>query len=387
MPTKIEAHAVPEQDVQSVLRRLDILVADGLRGLGGRKDGEPIRELHLELTHRCNLRCVMCHHWEMQFKDPASVKREMGLEQIRKLVGQSCLLDGVRTVVVSGGEPMLHADFDLIMACLAGRFPDAELTVLTNLWNEELVRRRVSALREHGVSKLSLGSSLDGLAETHDSVRGRQGAFQRLVETAGMLRRDFPQISFGFNFTVIPRNCRELWPAYRFVTEDLGAWFCAQLVVNHQGYEAPETFQWKPAQLHEVADQIDRILADICRKNNALEHLVRGEERQYKWLWERLLYWRYLQRYALKPKRFFKDCMAGQRFAMFDPEGNLFYCPVNKHRFIGNVLEKPLDLLWTSQKAAEERAYVDSCRCDCWLNCISNPILERLMTKALDSGS
>ena len=92
-----------------------------------------------------------------------------------------------------------------------------------------------------------------------------------------------------------------------------------------------------------------------------------------------MLYWWYLRKYGRKPERFFKDCMAGQRYAMFDPEGNLFYCPVNKHRKIGSVKEKSFDEIWTSGKADSERKFVDSCQCHCWLNCISNPILDRLV--------
>ena len=71
--------------------------------------------------------------------------------------------------------------------------------------------------------------------------------------------------------------------------------------------------------------------------------------------------------------------MAGQRYAMFDPEGNLFYCPVNKHRPVGNIRQKSFDEIWSSSKAQAERDYVESCKCDCWLNCIANPILDRAM--------
>ena len=376
---------IPDE-LRPILRQLDLWVEQGLLALGDHKDGEPIRELHLELTYRCNLKCIMCHHWEMPFKDPASVKREMDLGAIRALVAGSKLLDGVRQIVLSGGEPMLRADFDDIVACLAERFPEADITILANFWNTELVRRRVVALRERGVKRFFLGSSLDGVGEAHDRIRGQKGAFEGLVKTVEMLRRDFPDIGFSFSLTVTPKNHEQLWPTYEFVA-GLGVGFGAQIVVNHQGYEAPETFEWKRKELDEVAVQIDRILLDIARREKAMERIVTGKEGESRWLWDRLLYWWYLRKYALKPERFFKDCMAGQRFAMVDPEGNLFYCPVNKHRQIGNVREKGLDALWRSKKADDERAFVDSCQCDCWLNCIANPILERLTSKALGNGS
>lgn len=372
-------------ELRFLLPQLQAWVEKGLSQLGDRKDGGPIRELHLELTHRCNLKCIMCHHWEMPFRDPASVQREMGLAEIRKLVAESNLLQDVRTVVLTGGEPWLRTDIVDIVAFLSGHYPRASIGVLTNFWNTEMVRRRLREIRERGVRNLWLGSSLDGLEDTHDNIRGQKGSFKGLVETAGMMRREFPDIHFSFSFTITPKNFRELWPTYRFVTEDLGLWFGAQMVVNHQGLQAPETFQWKEEELAEVEGHMNLILADIARREGALARILQGREHESLGTWTRLLYWWHLRKYARRPERFFKDCMAGQRYAMFDPEGNLFFCPVNKHRTIGNVRQRSFDEVWTSEKARSERGYVDSCRCDCWLNCIANPILDRLMERALST--
>lgn len=365
----------------ALFERLQALVAKGLARL--EKDGarEPIRELHIELTHRCNLRCVMCHHWETPFKDPGSVVREMSLPDIERVVSGSKLLDQVEIVVLTGGEPLLRADIAPIARYLSDRFPRATIGVLTNLWNTELLRRRLGEFRDQGVDRLWLGSSLDGVGEKHDEVRGREGAFEGLVETVGLLRRDFPAVQFSFSFTITPRNARDLWRAYRFVA-DQGLWFGAQMVVNHKGMEAPETYAWKEEDLEAVRSQIDLILLDLCARERAFERLER-EEADSLWLWTRLLYWWYLREYAANPRRFFRDCMAGQRYAMLDPEGKLFFCPVNKHRVVGDAREKGLDAVWNSPVAEKERAYVESCACDCWLNCIANPILDRALAFAV----
>jgi MoaA/NifB/PqqE/SkfB family radical SAM enzyme len=370
--------------VDWALKSLEKWVAAGLKELGGRKDGQPIRELHLELTHRCNLKCVMCHHWEMPFDDPASVKREMGLAQIKGFCDEAKLLDDVQVIVLTGGEPWLKTDIVDIAAYLRGRFPGASLGILSNFWNTEMVRRRLKELDARGVKKLWLGSSLDGLEDTHDEVRGQPGAFRGLMDTVAMLRRDFPGLDFSFSFTITPRNYKELWDTYRFVT-DQGLWFGAQMVVDHEKFEAPESFTWTKEQLAEVDAQIDRVILDLAVRHGALQRIVKGEERESLWLWTRLLYWWYLRKYAAKPERFFSDCLAGQRYAMFDPEGNLFFCPVNKHRTVGNVNEAKFDALWTGKAAKDERAFVDSCKCDCWLNCIANPVLDRAV--ALGTGS
>ncbi len=386
---EIEAPArAPRAQDALVLKALDGWVRSGLERLGKRETGRggPIEELHLELTHRCNLRCLMCHHWEQPFRDPASVKREMDLGAIQRLVDGAERLKDVKIVVLTGGEPMMRSDIGDIVEFLAGRYPAASVGVLTNFWNAELVRRRLSEWRSRGLlGRLWLGSSLDGVGAAHDEVRGQQGAFEGLVKTTALVRREFPEVSFSFSFTITPRNYRELWPTYQFVARE-GLWFGAQMVVNHQGLKAPETYEWKPEELDEVERQIDSILADLAVREKALDRIVSGQERQALWLWTRLLYWRYLRKYARRPERFFKDCMAGSRYAMFDPEGNLFFCPVNKHRTVGNALREKFDLVWASAKAEEERRYVESCRCDCWLNCIANPILDRVVAQGLGVG-
>ncbi|HVA65849.1 MAG TPA: radical SAM protein [Elusimicrobiota bacterium] len=355
----------------------------GVARLDGKKDGQPIRELHLELTHRCNLKCVMCHHWEMPFKDRESVKREMNLAQIRSFVEGSQRLKDVEIVVLTGGEPWLRTDIVDVAAFLSSHYPKASLGILSNFWNTEMVRRRLNELRARGVKNLWLGSSLDGLEEAHDEVRGQKGAFKGLMETARMMRAEFPEVHFSFSFTITPKNYRELWPAYELVS-GMGLWFGAQMVVEHQKFEAPETFSWTDGQLSEIEGQIERILRHLADENLALERLMQGKDRESLWLWTRLLYWWYLGKYARKPERFFKDCLAGQRYAMLSPEGDVFFCPVNKHRTIGNVKEASFDGVWDSRKAESERGYVDSCQCDCWLNCIANPVLDRAM--ALGTG-
>jgi MoaA/NifB/PqqE/SkfB family radical SAM enzyme len=373
----------PDSRLLEITRLLEGHVQRGLDGLGGRKDGQPIRELHIELTHLCNLRCTMCHHWEMPIKDPSSLKREMNLEQIRTLVTGSKKLKDVEIVVLTGGEPMLRADIVEIVAFLANHYPRASIGVLTNLWDTDLVRRRLAAFHANGASRIWLGSSLDGLESAHDEVRGRKGSFQGLLDSVKMLRAEFPKTDFSFSFTITPRNYQQLWSTYRLVS-DMGLWFGAQMVVNHQEKEAPETYSWEPDQLRAIEAQIDLILLDLCHKEKAWERLNDGAPGEHLWLWTRLLYWWYLKKYAHKPERFFKDCMAGQRYAMLDPEGEVFFCPVNKHRDVGNVLTQSFDELWTSKKAEDERAFVDSCKCDCWLNCIANPILDRSMAIAME---
>ncbi len=262
------------------------------------------------------------------------------------------------------------------------RCPRAEIIALTNFWNTGHLALKLRELGERGLfarggpSRLKLGSSLDGLEKTHDLVRGQAGAFAGLVRSVKTLKAEFPEISFGFTFTMIPRNAGELYDVYRFVTRELGVGFGAQWAVETAGIEP---IVWSPEARESGLRGIRRIAEDICAGHSAAARMRGPERRESAGLWSELLYWRYLEEYGRDARRFpfFLRCTAGERHVMVGAEGEVFYCPVNRTRTIGNVRETPLDEMWKSPKAAEERAFVASGKCHCWLRCVSSPAVNR----------
>jgi MoaA/NifB/PqqE/SkfB family radical SAM enzyme len=157
-------------------------------------------------------------------------------------------------------------------------------------------------------------------------------------------------------------------------------WFGAQKVVNHQGLEA-EKYSWTPAARRTALAGIDRIISDICAENGAFEKLLAARESETPWLWSSLTYWIRLREYLVRPRRFMGDCCAGARYAMLSPDGELFFCPVLKHRTAGNVLKDGFDAVWTGPRAGAEREFIAKKACHCWLHCTANPIIEASMTR------
>ena len=341
---------------------------------------QPIREFYFEITHRCDLRCFMCEHWEIEKNDPGSVGRELSVSEIESAVGSSRLLDPVEQVVVTGGEAWLRSDSARIVAVLSRRFPSARLIVLTHLGNGGLLKRRLRELQDLGVGKIHLGSSLDGLGSTHDSVRGRAGVFSSLIETVGMLRRDAPGLSFGFTFTITPRNYGQLEETFRFVTEELGCDFGAQFVVQTDGIEE---IVWPEGADAAINAQIEKIIARLCARESSrrdVEELLNGGGRTGLHLWRELVYWSRLRRIGVAREDLMNECFSGSRYAMLDPEGDVFFCPVGRKRIIGNVRARPFDEIWGSEAAELERARIASCQCKAWIRCIANPVVDRLLT-------
>jgi cyclic pyranopterin phosphate synthase len=133
----------------------------------------PWRDLRISLTDRCNFRCGYCmprsrfgpgHRFLPQ-------ARLLNFEEIAQVARQALAL-GVRTLRLTGGEPLLRRDLPQLIAQLAalrtldGTPPDLALTT-----NGSLLAAQAQALRDAGLNRLTV--SLDAL---DDAV------FQRMNE-------------------------------------------------------------------------------------------------------------------------------------------------------------------------------------------------------------
>lgn len=333
---------------------------------GGTENG--ICEFHLEVTHHCNLRCPMCHHWRMK-----SSAKEITPSELAALLDGSSYLRGIKIAVLSGGEPLLRPDLPELAAVITERFPGISLGILTNLSDTALLMRRIDECLKKGVSRLWLGSSLDGIGAMHDRARGTQGAYSQTMKSVKELRAIYPAMDISFNFTLLPFNAGSLVETY-LAAKEMKVWLGAQKVVNQAGLKA-RRYSWDAKSLRTALAQIDWVIADICAANNAFEKLMAGKESETPWLWETLLYWTRLREYMVRPRRFMGDCCAGKRYAMIAPDGELFFCPVRKHRTVGNVLRDGFDAVWTGKKAGAERKIIAAARCHCWLHCTANPVI------------
>lgn len=133
-------------------------------------------EVGLQLTHRCNLRCVHCYQWnETGLFQPLPAEQQRGELELRVLERVLAETAAARSkLYLWGGEPLLHSRFDEI-ARLIARSPRAVNLCTNGL----LIERHLEPLRSLG-PELVLFVSLDGLEPQHDAMRGR-GTFARIV--------------------------------------------------------------------------------------------------------------------------------------------------------------------------------------------------------------
>src|SRR5579871_6998782 len=161
--------------------------------------------LVLNVHSRCNCRCVMCDIWKttesLQLR-PTDLERQ--LDSIRSL--------GVRWVVLTGGEPLLHSHLDRLVAIL--RKENIRITLLTT----GLLLKRHASMVASNFSDVII--SLDGPPEIHDRIRRVTNAFASLQEGIASLRAHNPLIEIGLRMTVQRANHAQLRAAVE-VAKDL----------------------------------------------------------------------------------------------------------------------------------------------------------------------
>lgn len=142
-------------------------------------------------TSRCNLRCGICGYGQ------ATGGLDLPYSLVKRLSSELTEA-GVKTVYLSGGEPLLHQDFDALLATLL----DAGLNVRLSTNGTLLTPARINGLRR--LTDISI--SLDGPAEIHDQIRGVPGSFDRAVRGIRALRDCAPETEICLSLTLMPEN-------------------------------------------------------------------------------------------------------------------------------------------------------------------------------------
>jgi cyclic pyranopterin phosphate synthase len=120
--------------------------------------GRPLETLRISITDRCNFRCVYCMPKEVYGRDHAFLERKelLSFEEITRVTRVFAGL-GVRTVRITGGEPLVRRNVEQLIAMLA-EIPDLELALTTN---GALLPQKAEALAQAGLSRVTV--SLDSV--------------------------------------------------------------------------------------------------------------------------------------------------------------------------------------------------------------------------------
>ncbi len=134
----------------------------------GLRKSPHLRWVFFEITSRCNL---SCRHCGSSCTSEGDVLSKGDIEAVLKQ------LDPRKTMLcLTGGEPLMHPSFFELAELVHSMGFSWGMTTNATLIDEVTAKR----LKELGMATISV--SLDGMEDSHDSLRSRRGAWRRAVK-------------------------------------------------------------------------------------------------------------------------------------------------------------------------------------------------------------
>lgn len=164
-----------------------------------RRGAGPVKPVVIwNLKRRCNLRCRHCYTVSADVAFPGELENQQTMDVLEDLHGF-----GIPALILSGGEPMSRGNFFDI----AERARDLSFRYLALSTNGTKLQG-AAADRVADIGFDYVGISLDGIGETNDWFRGKEGAFADAL--AGVRACKKRGIKVGLRFTITEDNAHML---------------------------------------------------------------------------------------------------------------------------------------------------------------------------------
>ena len=134
--------------------------------------GRHIDYLRISVTDRCNFRCTYCMPEDMTFADRRDNLKTSELE----LICQAFVELGVKKVRLTGGEPLIHPEFEELLHNIS-KFDGLEKIAITT--NGSLLASKIDGIKSSKVTQLNI--SLDSMNEEVFSEVTRVGKLEQVL--------------------------------------------------------------------------------------------------------------------------------------------------------------------------------------------------------------
>ncbi len=334
--------------------------------LFGRGCSAPPETISLFLTRRCNLRCTMCGQWgeSGSFKGLESkvLKDELSIEDVKMLLYD---LKGFRpNITLFGGEPMLYPHWIEVVRL------SKKLGMRCNMVsNCVLLKRYAEEILDAGLDEIIL--SLDGPQDIHESMRGVDGTFGRVMEGVGLLNRkkrerNLKKPMININCTIYEANYERLEEVVG-VAEGIGAdavtfhhflFLSKDMCDRHNGFFEPkfgnrcgDWYGFVRKELPSIdTERLIEIFEKIRNKKSDVDvsfypNFTDDEIRRYYTGWE------------FESSSYPNRCLSLWMAAYIFPDGSVR--PYHSMEFVpGNIKEEAFTHIWNNKRYREYRRTV-----------------------------
>ncbi len=286
------------------------------------------------LIRRCNLTCKHCYSISADKDFPG----ELSTAEVFAVMDDLKRFR-VPVLILSGGEPLLRADiFDIAtraksMGFYVGLSSNGTLIDAGNI-------ERIAAVGFDYV-----GVSLDGIAQTHDTFRRMDGAFDKSMHGIRLCKER--GIKVGIRFTLTQDNAHDL-PALLQLLEDEEL---DKFYLSHLNYAGRGNRNRKTDAYHRTTRQAMDLLFDTCwraEQSGRRKEFVTGNndaDGVYLLLWVRE-HFPHLEAHMRARLEQWGGNSSGVNVANIDNLGNVHPDTMWWNHTLGNVRERPFSDIW-----------------------------------------
>jgi radical SAM protein with 4Fe4S-binding SPASM domain len=162
----------------------------------------------IEANSSCNLACVSCNRSELVEKN-LRTKKNLSREELKLILNKflKCPIQTVKFEWLS--EPMLHAEFDVLLSDVRSAFPKAKIIIATNLQYDV---NKSPLLKSIEIADL-VYLSIDGVGKNYEKIRVGANydkllkSLKTITESVGKFDRT---TKLFINFTLSKENITDL---------------------------------------------------------------------------------------------------------------------------------------------------------------------------------
>jgi radical SAM protein with 4Fe4S-binding SPASM domain len=286
------------------------------------------------MTRACNLACLHCY--ASAASRPAA--GELTTAEAKELLADLAAFK-VPALLLSGGEPLLRPDFFELAEFAASLGLRVTLSTNGTLITPEVARR----IREAGI--VYVGVSLDGDEKTHDTFRGRPGAYRAALE--GIRNCLAADQKVGLRFTLCRQNLPEVEAVFKLAArEGIG-----RICFYHLAYAGRGTGlaarDITNGERRRVVGLIAGLTAGLCRREKPAEVLTVNNHADAAYLFLRLAESdRERAKEAYRLLRRNGGNRSGAAIGAVDWNGNVHPDQFTWNKTVGNVREQPFSEIW-----------------------------------------
>ncbi|MBU1063042.1 radical SAM protein [Patescibacteria group bacterium] len=297
-------------------------------------------------TRRCNLDCIHCG-------SQGNYEKELSLEEIINILGQLSLF-GVKNFQITGGEPLLRADFIEVLA-----YANEKGLITSFATNGYYIdENKAKSISKANVSLIQI--SIDGTKDIHNSIRKNPKSFSKAVNAIKLLK-SHSDSKISVATTVMPQNINSLAQLRGIlISLDIDLWNIGTVMSVGKAKNNPSLFLSK--------EQFNRLINFIIDSKKEINIEI-GEN------------FPYLGKFDKKIRRTPKMCPIGILSCCIGVDGHVRGCPDQPDTDLyreGRIQTETFEEIWKkgfkryrNRRIIEEdkKCFICNHRTDCWGGC------------------